>query len=407
MDFEYNSKTLEHLEMLRKFMNEYIYPNEERYFEQVDEGNRWATVPLMEELKAIAKDRGLWNLFLPHSDRGAGFTNLEYAPLAEQMGRVNWCSEVFNCSAPDTGNMEVLDRFGTEAQKEAWLTDLLDGKIRSAFAMTEPRVASSDATNMEATGILDGDEWVLNGRKWYISGAGHEDCKVLIFMCLTNPENSAHLQHSQFLVPADTQGIEYTRPMQVFGFDDAPFGHMEIDFNDVRIPKENILLGPGRGFEIAQGRLGPGRIHHCMRAVGQAERALESMCQRGLDRTAFGKPIVDLGANTQLIAQSRIDINMVRLLTLMAADKMDKHGNKVARSEIAQIKVIAPRVASEIIDRAMQMHGAMGLSQDSWLAKAYGVNRVRRLADGPYEVHLNTIAKTELRPYRKAKEAAK
>ncbi len=402
MDFDFNSKTLDYLAMLQDFMNDYIYPNEELYWRQVDEGDRWASVPLMEELKAMAKDKGLWNMFLPHSDSGAGFTNLEYAPLAEQMGRVNWCSEVFNCSAPDTGNMEVLHRYGSEAQKEAWLTNLLDGKIRSAFAMTEPRVASSDATNMECTGTLDGDEWVLNGRKWYISGAGNKNCKLLIFMCLTNPENPKHQQHSQFLVPSDAEGINYIRPMQVFGYDDAPVGHMEFEFTDVRIPKENILLGAGRGFEIAQGRLGPGRIHHCMRSIGQAERAIEAMCKRGLSRHAFGKPIVDLNANQHLIAQSRIENNMARLLTLMTADMMDKHGNKAARSEIAQIKVIAPRVACDIIDRAIQMHGALGISQDTWLSKAFGTNRIRRLADGPDEVHLTTIAKSELRPYRQA-----
>jgi acyl-CoA dehydrogenase len=356
----------------------------------------------MEELKAIARDKGLWNLFLPHSDLGAGFSNLEYAPLAEQMGRVNWCSEVFNCSAPDTGNMEVLDRFGTEAQKAAWLTDLLDGKIRSAFAMTEPQVASSDATNMEATGTLEGDEWVLNGRKWYISGAGNRNCKLLIFMCLTNPEKPRHQQHSQFLVPADAEGIEYIRPMQVFGYDDAPVGHMEIQFDNVRVPGDSVILGAGRGFEIAQGRLGPGRIHHCMRSVGQAERAIEAMCERGLSRQAFGMSIVDLNGNQHLIAQSRIENNMARLLTLMAADKMDKLGNKAARSEIAQIKVIVPQVACDIVDRAIQMHGAMGVSQDTWLSKAYGTNRIRRLADGPDEVHLSTVAKSELYPYRKA-----
>ncbi len=402
MDFDLNSKTLEHLEMLREFMDEYIYPNEALYWQQVDEGDRWASVPIMEELKAIARDKGLWNMFLPHSDLGAGFTNLEYAPLAEQMGRVNWCSEVFNCSAPDTGNMEVLDRFGTEAQKAAWLTDLLDGKIRSAFAMTEPDVASSDATNMEASGRLEGDEWVLNGTKWYTSGAGNRNCKLLIFMCLTNPENPRHQQHSQILVPANAEGIEYIRPMQVFGYDDAPVGHMEIQFNDVRVPRDNVILGPGRGFEIAQGRLGPGRIHHCMRSVGQAERAIEAMCERGLSRQAFGKPIVDLNANQHLIAQSRIENNMARLLTLMTADKMDKLGNKVARSEIAQIKVIVPRIACDIVDRAIQMHGAMGVSQDTWLSKAYGTNRIRRIADGPDEVHLGTVAKIELNAYRKA-----
>jgi len=365
----------------------------------VAEGDRWQPTAVMEELKLKAKAEGLWNLFLPESDLGAGLTNLEYAPLAEIMGRSMLGPEPFNCSAPDTGNMEVLVRYASEQQKQQWLEPLLRGEIRSAFAMTEPDVASSDATNMDARAVRDGDDWVINGRKWWTSGACDPRCKILIFMGLSNPGNPRHQQHSMILVPVDTPGVKIVRPLPVFGYDDAPHGHAEVLFDNVRVPYENVLLGEGRGFEIAQGRLGPGRIHHCMRSIGMAERALELMCKRSLSRTAFGKPLARLGGNIDKIADSRMEIDMARLLTLKAAYMMDTAGNKIAKSEIAQIKVIAPNVALRVIDRAIQIHGGAGVSGDFPLAYMYAMQRTLRLADGPDEVHRAAVGKFELDKY--------
>lgn len=400
MDFAYNPRTRELLEKINAFKDEYIYPNEAEYARQVNEGERWAPVPLMEELKVRAREQGLWNLFLPDARWGAGLSNLEYAPLAEAMGCNEWAPEVFNCNAPDTGNMEVLAHYGSEAQQERWLRPLLDGEIRSCFAMTEPAVASSDATNMQATGVLEGDEWVLNGRKWWISGAGDSRCKVAIFMCLTNPEADRHHQHSQILVPMDAEGVTVVRPLNVFGYDHAPVGHCEVVFENVRVPKDNVILGAGRGFEIAQGRLGPGRIHHCMRSIGTAERALEMLCKRGMQRTAFGKPLVKLGGNFDVVADCRIEIEQARLLVLKAAWLMDEVGAKAAASEISQIKVVAPNVALRVIDRAIQIHGGCGVSQDVPLAEMYANQRTLRLADGPDEVHRMLVARRELAKYR-------
>ncbi|MBF2755632.1 MAG: acyl-CoA dehydrogenase family protein [Gammaproteobacteria bacterium AqS3] len=400
MNFEYSEKTQQWRERISSFMDEHIYPSEEQVAREVEEGGRWCVIPTIERLKDVARDQGLWNMFLPHSERGSGLNNLEYAPLAELMGRVGFASEVFNCSAPDTGNMEVLERYGTEAQKKEWLEPLLDGKIRSAFAMTEPDVASSDATNIATRAVLEGDEYVINGRKWWTSGAGDPRCKLLIFMCVTNPDAPKHQRQSQILVPMDTPGIKVDTMLKVFGYDDAPHGHALMTFDNVRVPKENIILGEGRGFEIAQGRLGPGRIHHCMRTIGVAERALEYMCRRALSREAFGKKLADLGANMDYIAESRIEINMARLLTLEAAHKMDTVGNKVARSQIAQIKVAGPQMALKVIDRAIQMHGGGGVSQFFPLAKMYAGQRTLRLADGPDEVHRRTIARLELAGYQ-------
>lgn len=399
MEFAYSAKVQELRERVTAFMDAHVYPAEPVFERQVAEGDRWQPTAIMEELKAKARAEGLWNLFLPESSSGAGLTNLEYAPLAEIMGRSLLGPEPFNCSAPDTGNMEVLERYATPAQKARWLEPLLRGEIRSAFAMTEPGVASSDATNMAATAVHEGDEWIINGRKWWTSGACDPRCKILIFMGLTDPDAERHNQHSMILVPIDTPGIHVVRSLSVFGYDDAPHGHAEVSFDNVRVPYENVLLGEGRGFEIAQGRLGPGRIHHCMRSVGMAERALELMCTRAMSRTAFGKPLARLGGNINLIAESRMEIDMARLLTLKAAYMMDTVGNKVARSEIAQIKVVAPNVALRVIDRAIQLHGAAGISADVPLAAMYAMQRTLRLADGPDEVHRAAIGKLELLKY--------
>ena len=399
MDFNHTQKVVDLMDRLNAFMDEHIYPNEEAYrehFKTTD--NLWKSPPLMDELKEKAKNAGLWNLFLPESAHGAGLTNLEYAPLAEIMGRVFFASEVFNCNAPDTGNMEVIDRYGSEAQKEQWLKPLLNGEIRSCFSMTEPRVASSDATNIESPIVLDGDEYVINGRKWWSSGAMNEACKIIIFMGKTDPENpNRHKQQSMILVPMDTKGIEIIRPLSVFGYIDQPFGHAEINFDNVRVPKDNIILGEGRGFEIAQGRLGPGRIHHCMRLIGMAKRALEMMCARAENRIAFGRPLSKQGSDRESIALSASEIEQARLLTLMTADKMDRHGNKEASDLISMIKVVGPRMACEVIDRAIQIHGAGGVSGDYFLAEAYAGARTLRLADGPDEVHLASLAKKILK----------
>jgi acyl-CoA dehydrogenase len=401
MDFDYNEKTQLALARLNDFMDEHVYPNEAAFYEQHDAlPNRWETPPLMEELKAKAREAGLWNLFLPHSDRGPGFTNLEYAPLCEVMGRVGFAPEVFNCAAPDTGNMETIERYGTEEHKKEWLDPLLRGEIRSAFAMTEPAVASSDATNIETEIRRDGDSYVINGRKWWTSGIMDVRCKILILMGRTNPDNPKHSQQSMILVPSETPGITIERHLPVFGYDDAPHGHGEVSFEDVRVPASNILLGEGRGFEIAQGRLGPGRIHHCMRVIGVAERALEKMCARLMTREAFGKKIYEHSVWEERIANARIDIECTRLLTLKTAHMMDTVGNKVARSEIAMIKVHAPNIALRIIDDAIQAHGGAGVTSDFGLAKTYAGMRTLRLADGPDEVHRRTIAKLELKKQR-------
>ena len=403
MDFDYSPKQREWMKRVGDFMDAHIYPAEATYNAQMDEarkkGNPWIVVPVVEELKEKARKQGLWNFFLNESAHGAGLSNLEYAPLAELMGRVGFASEVFNCSAPDTGNMEVLVRYGNEEQKRRWLEPLLRGEIRSAFAMTEPGVASSDATNMEARAVREGDEWVINGRKWWTSGACDPRCKVMIFMGLSNPDAPRHQQHSMILVPSDAPGVKILRPLPVFGYDDAPHGHAEVLFENVRVPYENVLLGEGRGFEIAQGRLGPGRIHHCMRSIGMAERALELMCKRATSRTAFGKPLARLGGNIDHIANSRIEINQARLLTLNAAYMMDTVGNKIAQSEIAQIKVVAPNVALQVIDRAIQIHGGAGVSNDFPLAYWYSMQRTLRLADGPDEVHRMAVGKYEIGKY--------
>ena len=399
MDFTFNDKTREYQERVSTFMDKHIYPNEHRFHEEVARGDRWVPTALIDELKPLAKQAGLWNLFLPHSDRGAGLNNIEYAPLAEIMGRVEWASEVFNCSAPDTGNMETIERYGTDAQKKQWLEPLLEGEIRSAFAMTEPAVASSDATNIESTIERQGDEYVINGRKWWTSGGGDPRCKILIFMGKTNPKAERHAQQSMILVPMDTPGVEVLRPLTVFGYDDAPHGHMEVDFRNVRVPVSNILLGEGRGFEIAQGRLGPGRIHHCMRLIGKAERALEAMCKRAKSRVAFGKPVSEQTVTLERIAEARCMIEQARLLTLKAAHMMDTVGNKAARTEIAMIKVVAPSMACQVIDWAMQVHGGGGVSQDFHLAYHYASARTLRFADGPDEVHRNQIGRLELAKY--------
>ncbi len=397
MDFDFSPKVAELSSRVDEFMNEHVYPNEAAYFAYLDQGDsRWVIPPLMEELKQKAREAGLWNLFLPESEYGAGLTNLEYAPLAELMGRSPIASEVFNCAAPDTGNMEVLARYGTEAQKREWLQPLLLGEIRSAFAMTEPDVASSDATNIRATIVRDGDQYLINGHKWWTSGAMDPRCKILIFMGKTDPDADRHSQQSMILVPMDTPGVSIVRPLLVYGYDDAPHGHAEMLFKDVRVPVANLLLGEGRGFEIAQGRLGPGRIHHCMRLIGLAERALQKLCVRAIERVAFGKPLAAQGVVRETIADSRIEIDQARLLTLKAADMMDKVGNKAARAEIAMIKVVAPSMALRVIDRAVQVHGGAGVSDDFGLAGAWAGARTLRLADGPDEVHRVSIAKLEL-----------
>lgn len=397
MDFDYSSKVNELRAKLDRFMRSHIYPAESAYFEFVNSAdNRWTIPPLMEDLKNIARDEGLWNLFLPDSEYGAALSNLEYAPLAEIMGRSLIAPEVFNCSAPDTGNMEVLVRYGSDAQKKAWLEPLLRGEIRSAFAMTEPDVASSDATNIQSSIQKDGDTYILNGRKWWTSGAMDPRCKILIFMGKTNPDAARHVQQSMILVPMESDGVTIVRPLTVYGFDDAPHGHAEMRFENVRVPAANLLLGEGRGFEIAQGRLGPGRIHHCMRLIGLAERSLDSMCARADDRVAFGKKLSEQGVVREAIANSRIEIDQARLLTLRAADLMDKVGNKAARAEIAMIKVVAPSMALRVIDRAVQVHGGAGVSGDFGLAAAWAGARTLRLADGPDEVHRVSVAKLEL-----------
>jgi alkylation response protein AidB-like acyl-CoA dehydrogenase len=399
VEFEYSEKTKFALSRLQKFMDEHVYPNEETYHRQHQafDTERWQIPPIIEELKRKAREAGLWNLFLPESELGAGYTNLEYAPLCEVMGRVGFASEVFNCAAPDTGNMEVLVRYGSEAQKKRWLQPLLEGKIRSAFAMTEPAVASSDATNIETAIHRDGDSYVIDGRKWWTSGILDPRCEILIVMGKTNFEGPLHQQQSMILVPRDTPGVTTERWLPVFGYDDAPHGHGEVRFENVRVPAENILLGEGRGFEIAQGRLGPGRIHHCMRTIGAAERALEKMCQRLMTRTAFGKRIFEHSVWEERIADARIDIECSRLLTLKAAYMMDTVGNKVARAEIAMIKVKAPNMALRVIDDAIQAFGGAGVTEDHGLARAYASMRTLRLADGPDEVHRRTIARIELK----------
>jgi acyl-CoA dehydrogenase len=397
MQFTHSDKVAALQDKLRDFMDRHIYPNEARHAHEIETGDRWQPTALMEDLKKKAKLEGLWNLFLPHSPRGAGLSNLEYAPLCEIMGRAPMASEVFNCSAPDTGNMETLELYGSEAQKEQWLKPLLAGEIRSCFAMTEPAVASSDATNIESTILRDGDDYVINGRKWWTTGAPHSRCKIAIFMGKTDPSNpSRHRQQSMVLVPMDAPGIKVVRSLSVFGYDDAPHGHAEVTFDNVRVPRSNILLGEGRGFEIAQGRLGPGRIHHCMRAIGAAERALEDMCKRVKSRVAFGKPLSEQTVTLERIAEARIMIEQARLLVLKAAYMMDTVGNKVARAEIAMIKVAVPKMLSSVVDMAIQAHGGAGVSGDFGLAKAYASARSMRLFDGPDEVHRNQIGQLEL-----------
>jgi len=396
MNFEFTERVKSLHHRLEAFMDEHIYPNEQRYYDDINTGKRWQPSRVIEELKPLARAAGLWNLFLPESEYGAGLTNLEYAPLCEIMGRSAMAPEIFNCSAPDTGNMEVLARYGTPEQKERWLKPLLAGEIRSCFSMTEPAVASSDATNIEASIARDGDHYVINGRKWWSSGAGDPRCKICIFMGKTDPAAPRHQQQSMVLVPMDTPGITIERMLTVFGYDDAPHGHAEIGFRNVRVPASDMLLGEGRGFEIAQGRLGPGRIHHCMRLIGVAERALETMCRRLDSRVAFGKKLSEQGTIRADIADSRIEIEQARLLVFKAAYIMDTAGNKAARGEIAMIKVVAPNVALRVLDRAIQAHGAAGVSQDTFLAAAWANSRTLRLADGPDEVHREAISKLEL-----------
>ena len=396
MHFEYSPRAQHYLERVRGFMATHVFPAEATYHDQAMQGERWKVLPVIESLKAKAKAEGLWNLFLPDSEHGAGLSNLDYAPLAEAMGHVLWSSEVFNCSAPDTGNMEVLARYGTPDQQQRWLKPLLDGEIRSAFAMTEPAVASSDATNIACDIRRDGDSYIVNGRKWWTSGAGDPRCRILIVMGKTDASAARHAQQSMILVPADTPGVKFERPLTVFGYDDAPHGHYETSFDSVRVPVENMLLGEGRGFEIAQGRLGPGRIHHCMRSIGAAERALGLMVQRLKGRVAFGKPLSDQSIWHERIANARCRIEQARLLTLKAAWMMDTVGNKAAAREIAMIKVVAPALACDIIDDAIQAFGGAGVCQDTPLAYLYAQQRTLRLADGPDEVHRGAIARMEL-----------
>ena len=403
-----NSERSKELELrISKFMDDHIFPAELIYSEQMEEftrsGNRWQIPQIIEDKKKIAKDEVLWNLFLPENPMGESMSNLDYAPLCELMGRSRIASEIFNCSAPDTGNMEVLAQYGSPEQQEKWLKPLLEGEIRSAFGMTEPKVASSDATNICSSIEADGDEYVINGEKWWTSGAGDPRCKIIVFMGIPNPENPKHSRQSQILVPMDTPGVEIVRMMTVFGSDDAPHGHAHMKFTNVRVPKDNLILGEGRGFEIAQGRLGPGRIHHCMRTIGSAERALELLCKRSTSRVAFGKTLSELGGNYDVIADCRTEIEMSRLLTLKAAYMMDTTNNKVAKSEIAQIKVAVPNMALRVIDKAIQIHGGAGVSQDTPLAKMYAGLRSLRIADGPDEVHRRTIARMELSKYSESK----
>ncbi|MBX0359275.1 acyl-CoA dehydrogenase [Halobacillus sp. Nhm2S1] len=401
MNFDYSDKVKGYLEKLQRFMDEHVYPNESVYEDQLNEQkDRFSEVPpIMEELKSKAKEEGLWNLFLPDDTYGAGLSNLEYAPLCEMMGRSLIGPEVFNCNAPDTGNMEVLARYGSEAQKEEWLEPLLKGEIRSCFSMTEPDVASSDATNINSSIIRDGDDYVINGRKWWSSGAGDPRCKIAIFMGKTDPDAKRHEQQSMILIPLDTEGVQVKRMLPVFGYDHAPHGHAEIDFHNVRVPKENMIWGEGKGFAIAQGRLGPGRIHHCMRLIGAAERALEDLCKRVQNRVAFHRPLAEQGVVREWIADSRIELEQARLLTLKAAYMMDTVGNKEAKTEIAMIKVVAPNMALKVIDRAIQAHGGAGVSDDFTLAAQWANSRTLRLADGPDEVHRRQIAKLELSKY--------
>jgi acyl-CoA dehydrogenase len=417
MDFRHSPKTLELKARLREFMDRHVYPAEKDFWQEAranaEAGKAWTASQLVESLKPKAREAGLWNLFFPlHTSEksgvmGAGLTNLEYAPLAEELGKVSWCSEVFNCSAPDTGNMETLALYGTPEQKERWLQPLMEGKIRSAFSMTEPEVASSDATNIATRIERIGDEYVINGRKWWTSGAGNPRCAVYIVMGKTNPDAPKHAQQSMVLVPANTPGITVVRHLDVLGFSDAPHGHMEIVYDNVRVPASNILLGEGRGFEIAQGRLGPGRIHHCMRLIGLAERCLQLLCERAVSRVAFGKPLSAQGVTQERIAEARCRIDMARLLTLRAAWMMDEHGNKVAKNDIAMIKAVAPAMAQQVIDWAIQAHGAGGLSQDFPFARYLASARTLRIADGPDEVHRNAIAKNELAPYLAALQQAR
>ena len=401
MNFDYSAKTQDLQKRLTAFMDQYIYLNEGRFHEEA-ERNRWQPTKVIEELKPKARAAGLWNLFLPESERGAGLTNLEYAPLCEIMGRSHMAPEVFNCSAPDTGNMEVIERYGTPEQKERWLKPLLAGEIRSCFAMTEPAVASSDATNIESSIRREGNEYVINGRKWWSSGAGDPRCKIAIFMGKTDPNAPKHKQQSMILVPMDTPGVKILRLLTVFGYDHAPHGHAEVEYTNARVPVSNMLLGEGRGFEIAQGRLGPGRIHHCMRCIGVAERALELMSKRVRSRVAFGKTIAEQGTIRADIARSRMEIEQARLLVLKAAYMMDTVGNKVAQAEIAMIKVVVPNMTLNVLDRAIQAHGGAGVCQDTFLAAAWASVRTLRLADGPDEVHTEAVAKLELRKGEKA-----
>jgi len=397
VDFEESAKVKELKKRVQAFMDEHIFPNEALYYEQLDKLGRWKVPPILEELKTKARKADLWNLFLPDSKHGHGLSNLEYAPLSEIMGWVHFASEVFNCSAPDTGNMETLERYASKAQQDKWLTPLLEGKIRSAFVMTEPDVASSDATNISLSIKPDGDHYVLNGRKWFSSGLGDPHCKIMIVMGKSFDEGPKYGRHSMILVEPDVPGFKVKRMLSVLGYDDAPHGHAEVEFNNVRVPKENMLLGEGRGFEIAQGRLGPGRIHHCMRMIGMAERALQLMSRRAANRVAFGRKLAEQGVIIERVAQSRIDIEQARLLTLRAAWAMDKFGNKEARSEIAMIKVVAPQMAFTVIDRAMQVHGAMGVTQDTPLAYFMSRARAIRFADGPDEVHRHQLGRTEIK----------
>ena len=385
---------------VREFMAAHVYPNESVFLDQIAEGDRWQPIPLIEELKTQARSEGLWNLFLPDSEQGAGLSNFEYGHLCEEMGRSPMAPEIFNCSPPDTGNMELLARFGSDEQQAQYLQPLLDGAIRSAFCMTEPDVASSDATNVQARIARDGDEYVINGRKWWSSGVGDPRCTFFIFMGKTDPDAPRHQQQSMILVPRDADGVTIERLLTVFGYDDAPHGHAEISFEDVRVPAANMIAGDGRGFEIAQARLGPGRIHHCMRSVGVAERALQVMCERALNRVAFGKPLAEMGSLREDIARSRLEIDQARLLTLHAAHMMDTVGNKAARAQIAAIKVVAPNVALNVLDRAIQVHGGMGVSGDIWLAAAWANQRTLRIADGPDQVHLEAVARLELRKHQ-------
>jgi len=400
VNFEFSDKVKNLQGRLQAFLDDHIYPNEQRFYDEVEQ-NRWSPTRIVEELKLKARAAGLWNLFLLDSEQGAGLTNLEYAPLCEMMGRSVMAPEVFNCSAPDTGNMEVLARYGTPEQKERWLKPLLAGEIRSCFAMTEPAVASSDATNIAARIVRDGDHYVINGRKWWTSGAGDPRCKIAIFMGKTDPSALPHKQQSMILVPMDVPGVKIDRLLKVFGYDHAPHGHGEVTFENVRVPASNILLGEGRGFEIAQGRLGPGRIHHCMRCIGIAERALETMCKRVQSRVAFGRLLAEQGTVRADIASSRMEIEQARLLTLKAAYMMDTVGNKEARAEISMIKVVAPNIALRVLDRAIQAHGGAGVSQDTFLAAAWANVRTLRIADGPDEVHTESIARQELRKWGK------